>query len=290
MNDPAQHAETLREEFRLSGFISLPGFLTPDELSDVNARKRRFIERVVPTLPAELVYYEDRDDPGTVKQVQMLQEHDPYFEGMMFGSRFERLARTLLDEEVAGKNVQYFNKPAGIGRPTPPHQDGAFFMLRPDHALTMWLALEDVGPEQGCVRYVRGSHERGLRAHDRSGVLGFSRHIPDFGTDDDLANEVACPCKAGHLIAHHSLTIHRADGNASKHRSREALGFIYYGTSAREDIAAQAEYQRRLASEISHPFGGGGGQPLVEGIASSATGKDQDSSHVYLSSGHQRLG
>ena len=168
----------------------------------------------------------------------------------MFASRFERLAQILLGEQVVGKNMQYFNKPAGIGPPTPPHQDGYFFMLEPNHAITMWLALEDVDASQGCVRYVRGSHKFGMRAHGRSGVLGFSQHILDFGIPNDLANEIACPCKAGHLIAHHSLTIHWADGNTSKDKSREALGFIYYARSAKADRKAHAEYQRRLAAEL----------------------------------------
>jgi phytanoyl-CoA hydroxylase len=251
MTDTDRDTQGLRRDFERDGFVSLPSFLTPDEILEVNAETRRFIEGTVPTLPAEFVYHEDKDDPRTLKQVQRLQEHDRYFGSMMFGSRFERLARTLLGEGVVGKNMQYFNKPASIGQPTPPHQDGYFFMLEPNHALTMWLALEDVTEEQGCVRYVRGSHKRGMRPHGRSGVLGFSQHILDFGTQEDREGEVAFPCEAGHLIAHHSLTVHWADGNASKDRSREALGFIYHGESAREDEAAQAEYQRRLATELA---------------------------------------
>jgi len=250
MDDLEQQASELSEAFQRDGFVSLPGFLSCDEIAEVNEEKRRFLQNCVPGLPRELVYREEKQDSGSLKQVQKLQENSSYFERMMFRSRLERLARVLLGEEVVGKNMQYFNKPAGIGRPTPPHQDGFFFMLEPNHAVTMWLALEDVEPEQGCVRYVRGSHERGMRAHGRSGVLGFSQEILDFGVESDRADEVACPCKAGHLIAHHSLTIHWAEGNTCRDRSREALGFIYYGQSAKEDVVAQAEYQQRLAAEL----------------------------------------
>ena len=122
-------------------------------------------------------------------------------------------------------------------------------MITPPHALTMWLALEDVGAEQGCVRYVRGSHRRGLRRHEASGVLGFSQAIVDLGRPED-ADEVALPCRAGDLLVHHALTIHRAGDNRSATRSRQALGFIYYGVSAEVDEAAHAGYQRRLARRL----------------------------------------
>ncbi len=245
------HNEQLVRDFNEHGYVSLPGFVSCDEIAIMNEHKRRLIESVVPDLPPEVVFYESKDDPSTLKQIQKLYEYDGYFRELMFGSRFEWLAEVLLGEPVVGKNMQYFNKPAGIGQPTPPHQDGYFFMLKPNHAITMWLALEDVSESQGCVRYVRGSHKFGMRVHGRSGVLGFSQHILDFGLANDQDNEVAFPCKAGHLIAHHSLTIHRADGNTSEDKSRQALGFIYYASSAHEDEKAHAEYQRRLASELT---------------------------------------
>jgi phytanoyl-CoA hydroxylase len=249
--DLEANADTLANKFAEQGYVSLPGFLAPEEVAEANDHQRRVIDELVPSLPSDIVYYEDKSEPSTLKQIQKLFEHDQYFHRLMFGSRFERLAEILLGESVVGKNMQYFNKPPEIGQPTPPHQDGYFFMLKPNHAITMWLALEDVGEPQGCVRYVSGSHKHGMRAHGRSGVLGFSQHILDFPTPNDRDNEIAFPCKAGHLIAHHSLTIHRADGNSTKDKSRQALGFIYYGSSAREDERAHTEYQLRLANELA---------------------------------------
>ena len=46
----------------------------------------------------------------------------------------------------------------------------------------------------------------------------------------------------GDVLAHHSLTIHRADANHSD-RSRRALGLVYFGKSAQVDPAAQQRYQ-----------------------------------------------
>ena len=148
------------------------------------------------------------------------------------------------------KNMQYFNKPPGIGQPTPPHQDGYYFMLAPCEAVTMWFALEDVDEENGCVRYVPGSHKHGMREHARTQTLGFSQGIVDYPTVADRESELAFPAKPGDLLVHHALTIHRADGNRSTTRTRRALGFIYYSDRAREDVEAHAAYQRRLAEDM----------------------------------------
>ena len=115
----------------------------------------------------------------------------------------------------------------------------------------MWLALDEVVEENGCVRYVRGSHREGLRPHNRTQTLGFSQGISDFGNEQDKANEVICRAQPGDLLAHQAMTIHRAGANNSPTRSRRALGFIFYGVSAREDAAAHKAYQLKLDSELA---------------------------------------
>ena len=57
-----------------------------------------------------------RDDPTSLKQLQRMEEHDPWF-GEFFNGRPRGLAEELLGTEVVGKNMQYFNKPPGIGQP-----------------------------------------------------------------------------------------------------------------------------------------------------------------------------
>lgn len=180
----------LRGNFVRDGFIYFPGFLNKDEIALVDQKMHEFITQKISVMPTDQVYYENKSNKSTLKQLQQLFKYDPFFFEMMFGSRFEKLASILLNDEVDGKNIQYFNKPPKIGKPTPAHQDGYYFMLKPNEAVTMWMALETVDTENGCVRYVRGSHKKGMRSHGRTKTVGFSQGITDFGTDEDLANEV----------------------------------------------------------------------------------------------------
>ncbi|MCK0135457.1 phytanoyl-CoA dioxygenase family protein [Arenibacter sp. S6351L] len=240
----------LRQDFLRDGYILFPKFLQQDEIDMVNKKIQEFITTKVQDMPSKEVYYEDIANKDTLKQLQQLFAYDPFFFDMMFGSRFQKLASILLDDNVVGKNIQYFNKPAKIGKPTPPHQDGYYFMLSPNEAVTMWMALEPVDQENGCVRYIKGSHRYGIRSHGRTGTLGFSQGITDFGCPNDIENEVFFPTRAGDLLVHHSLTIHRANGNLSE-RSRKAMGFIYYAEKAQEDKAAHEEYAKNLANELA---------------------------------------
>lgn len=247
-DDPADRA--LRNRFESDGFVALPGFLAGAELNEWLERVARFVREIVPQMPAEQVFFEDRHDPATLKQVQQIGEHDDWFREQLLAGPPHRLAEQLLDGPVVAKNMQYFNKPPGVGQPTPAHQDGHYFMLDPCQAVTMWLALDEVDETNGCVRYARGSHRRGLREHVRTGTLGFSQGIAGYPTAADRETEVALPARPGDLLAHHALTIHRADGNRSSTRSRRALGFIYYSERAREDSVEHEAYQRRLTAEL----------------------------------------
>jgi len=249
MTGAISEAELLRK-FETDGFAAWLEFVSGADFLELLRHVERFIQEIVPQLPPEQVFYEDKNIPATLKQIQRMHDHDPWFHELFAGSRFRELAELLLDGPVVPQNMQYFNKPPGVGQPTPPHQDGYYFMLDPCLAVTMWLALDDVDEENGCVRYVRGSHGHGLRAHARTQTLGFSQGIVDYPTDADRRLESACTAGPGDLLVHDALTIHRADGNLSATRSRRALGFIYYSARAREDSGAHAVYQQKLAAEM----------------------------------------
>ena len=245
-----EEEKKMQQGFRRDGYVFLRQFLSAEEVAEVHESMARVVRDVVPTMPAKQVYYEDIDDPSTLKQLQQLHSHDDLFREM-FEGRFKELAAVLLEGPVDGKNMQYFNKPPRIGKATPPHQDGYYFMINPSEAVTMWLALDVVDEENGCVHYVKGSNHTGFRPHGRTGTLGFSQGITDFGTAEDQKLDVSFPAQPGDLLVHHCDTIHYANGNTSQNRTRKALGLVYYAQSAQVDEAAHAAYQARLAKELA---------------------------------------
>ena len=240
----------LQKPFDDQGFVHCRSFFSPDQIASVRTEVDRVIRDVVPQMPPEQVFYEQTSDHSTLKQLQNLHLHDPFFAALINEGPVRHLAEQLLGHSVTPCNLQYFNKPPGTGLPTPPHQDGYYFKLSPCLAITLWLALENVDAQNGCVRYVIGSHRETMRPHGQTGTLGFSQGITDYPTAHDLAREIACPAEAGDLLAHHALTIHRADGNRSSHRTRQALGFIFYDDRAQQNTGAWQTYQETLHRQL----------------------------------------
>ena len=229
-----------KTDFVRDGYVICRNFLSPQEVAELEQNLSRYIEQIVPGLPPTDVFYEIKGNPETLKQMQFMQNHDAFFAEFQRRNKHLELAETLLGMPVVGQGVEYFNKPAGIGKQTPPHQDGYYFTLVPSEALTLWFALDEVSEENGCVRYVPGSHKKGMRPHNVSNVLGFSQGIADWNAQDQ-AHEVLGLAHPGDLLVHHCDTIHRADANLSQ-RSRRAVAIVYYAAHAVPDPEAKARY------------------------------------------------
>jgi phytanoyl-CoA hydroxylase len=226
------------------GYIAIKDFLDEKETTALVVETDRFVKTVVPTLPHEIVYYENKEDSSTLKQIQHIDQHDEYFKKIAGSSKVVNLAELLLGGKAVLKNMQYFNKVPRIGKETPAHQDGFYFKIKPQFALTMWLSLDYADSQNGAVYYIPGSHKKGMRQHGKTSVLGFSQGVTDW-SDDDSKAEVPMAAKPGDLLVHHSMTIHRANPNQSN-RHRKSIGFIFYREDVRIDEEAHAAYQKEL--------------------------------------------
>ena len=234
--------QAILDAFRRDGVVHLNGYLGAAEIDELSSNFDRYIAEIVPKLPPADAFYEVNGTERALKQMQRITDHDPYFDELRRRPKFVGLAELLLEGPVRSEGVEWFNKPARIGKPTPPHQDGYYFCLEPNEAVTIWIALEDVDEQNGCVRYATGSHRQGIRQHGRSEVLGFSQTVRDFGPAD-RAREFIGVVQRGDALVHHSCTIHWAEANQSN-RSRRAAGLVYYAQRARRDEAAFARYMQ----------------------------------------------
>jgi len=239
---------TQSTNFQTQGYCIERAFLSPEEVAELVQQINRVINTLVPSLPAEEVYYDNKSDPTSLKQIQQLNKYDPYFEALATSAKFQGLAEQLLGAPATIKNVQYFNKAPGIGKATPAHQDGFYFMIKPQQALTMWLSLGTADADNGAVVYVPQSHQHGLRPHNQTATLGFSQGISDW-CEADQQSEQQMQAKAGDLLIHHCLTIHRANANTSQ-RCRKAIGLIYYRSDVTVDEHSYLNYKKDLNQQL----------------------------------------
>lgn len=238
----------LKQSFNKDGYIAIEGFLDKDEMTELIRATDRLVNEIVPSIPESEVYYEDKENPDTLKQIQRLNKFDDYFDKLANSKKVVGLAEEILGGPVVLKNIQYFNKVPRIGKETPAHQDGYYFMIKPQKAVTMWLSLGDADAENGAVCYIPESHNKGMREHGNTSLLGFSQGMTDW-TEADTKEEVQMVASAGDILVHHSLTIHRANPNKSD-RQRKSIGFIFYREDVEIDEEAHARYKEKLDMKL----------------------------------------
>lgn len=240
--------EAEKQQYDRDGFVVVRQLIGASEFGELRENLDRYIRDVVPTLPDGDAFYDDRSKPETLKQMQRM-GHDAYFLEYATHGKWKALAEALVGESASCDQPEWFNKPPGTNHVTPPHQDNYYFCLKPPHVLTIWMAIDPVDAENGCLRYVTGSHLRGIRPHSRSKILGFSQGISDY-TAEDFTREVAVPLQPGDVVAHHGNTIHRADANLSRVRSRRSFAMVFRGVSCQRDDEAFERY--RIQAQAQH--------------------------------------
>jgi phytanoyl-CoA hydroxylase len=239
--------EREKEDFDKSGFVIIRELLQRSDFEQLSRNIDRYIRDVVPGLGSGDAFYQDPTRPETLKQLHRM-DSDPFFEQYKQHPRWGELAEALVGEAVVTESPEWFNKPPRTNHVTPPHQDNYYFCLAPANVITVWLALDDVDAENGCLRYVQGSHLCGYRPHGKSNILGFSQGVTDYSHNDFMLEVAAC-LKSGDAVVHHGMTIHRADANLSVTRHRRSFAMVFKGVSCQRDEFAFHRYSESARSQ-----------------------------------------
>ncbi len=115
--------------------------------------------------------------------------------------------------------VTIFGKPARVGKATPWHQDGDYYPIEPLETLTVWISLDGSTPEQGCMRYIPGSHrDRRVYSHhfEHRDDYTLAQVIDDGQVDLDLARDVVL--EPGQISLHDVYLVHGSEANRSDRR------------------------------------------------------------------------
>ena len=131
----------------------------------------------------------------------------------------------LLDlvEQIIGPDIilwasAIFCKPAATGLEVPWHQDGQYWPIRPRATVTVWMALDDVRVDNGCMRVIPGSHRMGEFSHEISPrddlVLNNVLNDPRL----DLTRVRNIELEAGQVSLHDVELVHGSQANTSGRR------------------------------------------------------------------------
>lgn len=212
--------------FREQGYLSLPQVATPDEVETLRTMYVKWFDRKAGWKDGNYLDFGGVDDERPLlPQILMPSAYEPSLRSSRLHARCHAIAKDLLGPTAEFNFDHAMTKPAHGGRPTPWHQDKSFYTRQTTHkTITIWIPLQPVTRESGCLRFIPKSNLGPLLDH---------RHLDDdprihgleaIGVDESLA--AYCPLEAGGATIHHHMTLHGADTNTSgSNRWAYAMGF-----------------------------------------------------------------
>lgn len=253
--------------FHRDGWITLPGFLSDPELRPLEELYMRLLRREIPVRGRDYCdmtgdYHKPVEDYA-ILNVMLPRAYCPALAGNVYERRAADVARQLWGEDFAIDYDQLVAKPPRKADAVFHwHQDLGYWPITADtRTATFWLALDDVADDNGCVRFVDGSHrEPELREHlPLHGDRG-SNHALVAQVDPARDRIRSAVLPRGSVSVHHERTAHGSAGNGSDRWRRgyvlayrspatiaaeRAMGFTHSHNDDAKVLTAIGEQTRR---------------------------------------------
>jgi len=242
--------------FRSAGFLSVPDFADPGDVARLRSLfVRLFASPVGFTAGDRGDLIGDRGRVGTIPQIVHLERYEPALLDSPVRQRGFAIARDLLGGDVLLDCETAILKVPGSPDSTPWHQDEAFWSAETTHdAISIWIPLQDVDADGGCMEFIAGSHRGEVRPHqairDVDDANGFEL------VDVDRRYRTICPLPAGAATVHHSRVAHSSGPNCTA-IERYAYVMVFVGPRRPPSVKREFTWQggrardkRRVASRV----------------------------------------
>ncbi len=124
----------------------------------------------------------------------------------------------ILGENVVGWGSHFFCKMPHDGKAVAWHQDASYWPLSPSKAVTVWLAIDDADIDNGCMKFISGSHHVGhltYRPSDSTEHNVLNQTVED---PEQYGEKVYDELQAGEISLHSDLLLHGSEANESDRR------------------------------------------------------------------------
>ena len=138
----------------------------------------------------------------------------------------------LIGPDFALWNSSFFAKPAIDGHATPWHQDGQYWPISPLATCTVWLAIDDSNTENGCLRFIKGSHlDKRLKSHNINDNKNLTLNQELDKEEFNETEAVDLILKRGQISLHDVYLVHGSEANKSS-KSRRAITMRFMPTTS----------------------------------------------------------
>lgn len=221
--------DAARAAFERDGFVHVRGLVDEATLAELEPTFMRFLRGEIPVegrdfcdMAAE--YASTSSDRSTaidrldVLNVMLPRRYHPAWRGNPYERAAAEVARALVPGATELDYDQLVAKPPR--RPAAVfhwHQDVAYWPATPEpETVTVWLALDECDEDNGCLRFVPGSHlEASLRPHRPLHGDRDASHTLVAEVDPARDRIVSAPIRRGDALCFRERVLHGSGGNTS---------------------------------------------------------------------------
>lgn len=204
--------------FQEQGFLQLGHFTTDRELVWLQTICDKIVEEKMEYTRDERSQTNSHFDSDPLLTILSPEKVIPELHSTLFYRNARKAFTRLLGVEetrfLTGWRI--FLKPAHADE-TPWHQDAAY-RPPPHDGAGVWMPLDPVTRENGCLQYISGSHVGDLHSHSLQDDNLVASNV-------DSTQAIVCALSPGEAVAHHCRTLHYAGPNKTD-RTRRALAIV----------------------------------------------------------------
>lgn len=224
----------IAEQYHRDGYVIVRGVVEAEPVAEALRHARETMAR-----------FPD-DTPEQIHRRPLWQE-DPFYHRFVCQPKLLDLAEAILGPDLALFATGYIIKPPAASLAVLWHQDGSYWPLEPMEVITLWLAVDDSLPENGCMRVIPGTHTLDLKGLQPNTEVAnvLSSEIPPEYVDESKA--VDCVLRRGGVSVHHPNIIHGSNANTSTLR-RCGLTIRYIPATTRILLKGKSAQEGRWPS------------------------------------------
>ena len=223
-------SESQVAEYDKNGFVILDYKLPKEDLDDIKNYHNILLEK----------HPEYRDYCPT------LLKYDLNFLKYAKNPEILNCVKQVIGPNLAIWNQSFFAKPGINGKATPWHQDGQYWPIRPLATCSVWLAVDASNEENGCLKYIPGSHKRkSTRKHNTNNDINYTLNQELDPSEFDEKDAYSLCLEEGQMALHDVYIVHGSGTNVSAN-SRRGMTMRYMPTSS--------TFDRKLAVEQDKVF------------------------------------
>jgi hypothetical protein len=236
--------------YKEHGWVKLDGLISAEAAEELRTRMARMMERATERFPDRALY----------KVLSFPSREDDAIAALLYSQEMGSVASALIGRGRPGvQSVRLWSENALVKAPaaeqgtkTPWHQDQPYTPFDRQGGLTIWIALNDVPPERGSMRFYSGSHKLGCIGRHELDVDGADALDEYPWIADEFPLSPPLHLHPGDATVHDRTLLHAAPENSTE-EPRWAYTASFFPAETRYTGAPHKQTEG-LGLQVDKPF------------------------------------